>query len=371
MDIINKCGKVPAADQLLIQLIKYGKGERKSWKSFVIIEKENGKLTSSMEYNLNIKNPKRNENLDFKNEIIFIGERGEKIIKNIENQLRDLKEYIKRGGILYICDLSDEDKVWFENLIEGNLEFKNVPTTQAAKINYEPLIEGITNEQLIWAMFSATPLEKRNPNPADIVRKVPLIKTNYLNKVLIYPEGLWKIKIGEGFVIVDNIRWRTCNFPSANRLASILLTNLGIEIKQENKILEKVDYSKFISQYKTFFIDLKKFANWSYIDEPEKPGWIGHGPFRDLRDIPKGNVNFLGIPFYIISPDENNNKTIISLYGPDQLTETKEIPIDRKAEILIFLHSAAWVNCKEGKQLQNIEYDMARNLSHLSHLLKR
>ncbi|MCM8807539.1 MAG: hypothetical protein NC926_06305 [Candidatus Omnitrophica bacterium] len=351
MDLVNKSGKVPASDQLLIQLIKYGRRYEKFGKSFIIIEKENGNLTFSFEHNLGIKNLKKYESLlDLKSEIIFFGDRNESIRKEIENKVDNIIEYIKKGGIIYICDLSEEDKNWFEKLIEGKLEFKLIPTTQVTKINYDPLIDGITNEQLIWAMFSATPIEKRNPNPADIVRKIPLIKTNYFAKPLIYPEGIWKIKIDNGFVIVDNTRWRICNFLSANRLALLLLTNLGIEIKQETKIVEKTDYSKFVSQYKKFFIDLKNFTNWSYIDQPDIPGWIGHGPYRDLRDIPKGSVEFLGIPFYIISPEEND-KTIISLYGPDQLVETKEIPVNKNAEILIFLHSSAWVKAEEGETI--------------------
>jgi len=351
MDLINKCGKVPASDQLLIQLIKYGKYEKYS-KSFAVIEKKDGNLSSAFEYNIGIKKFKKYEKIsDLKENILFIGERDKKIRIEIEKKIEDIIEYVKSGGILYICDLSEDDKEWFEKIIDGKLEFKFMPTTQAKKINYDSLIDGITNEQLIFLMVSATPIDKRKPNPADIVRKVPLIKTNYPAIPIIYPEGIWKVKIGNGFVIIDNTRWRICNFPSANRFACLLLTNLGIEIKPEIKISKKADYSKLISQYKTFFIDIKNFANWSYLDEPGKPGWIGHGPFRDLRDIPKGKVKFLGIPFYIISPKENNGKTIISLYGPDQLIETKEIPVNRKVNILVFLHSAAWVQAKEGETL--------------------
>jgi hypothetical protein len=360
MDLINKCCKVPSSDQLLIQLIKYGKVYEKYGKSFAVIEKEEGALCNSLEYNLGIKKVKRYEMFsNLKENILFFGERDERIRKDIERKIEEILRYVKNGGVLYICDLSEEDKEWFEKLIEGNVDFKFQPTTQASKINYDPLLEGITNEQLIWAMFSATPLEKRNPNPADIVRKVPLIKTEYYSIPLIYPEGLWKINVEKGNIIIDNTRWRINNFPSANRFASLILTNLGIEIEPKIKILEKIDYSKLISQYNVFFIDLKNFANWNYIDEPGRTGWIGHGPFRDLRDIPKGNVNFLGIPFYIISPEENNNKTLISLYGPDQLIETGEIPVNKKLEILIFLHSAAWVNAKEGETLMKyrVRYD--------------
>ncbi|MCM8804139.1 MAG: hypothetical protein NC833_02660, partial [Candidatus Omnitrophica bacterium] len=352
MDLINKSNVVPAADQLLIQLLKYGKRGIKFGKRFSIMEKEGGKLISSMNYNLNFKDIKRIENFNPGFDILFIGERDEKIIKSIGDELGNIKKYIEKGGIVYICDLSEQDKLWFEKIIEGEIYFKTIPTTQAIKINYDPMMEGITNEQLIWAMFTATPIEKRSPNPVDIVRKIPLIKTNYPNIPLIYPEGLWKIKVGNGYIIVDNTRWRVCNFPSSNRFSILLLTNLGIEIQQEMQKIggEKIDYSKLISQYKVFFVDLKNFVNWRYIDEPGSSGWIGHGPYRDLRDIPKGKVNFLGIPFYIISPEEQTN-TIISLFGPDFLTETREIPVNKKAEILIFLHSAAWVKAKDGETI--------------------
>ena len=359
LDLINKSGIVPSADQLLIQLIKYSKRGIKFGKNFAILEKENGNIVASMIYNLNMKNIKRIEKFDENYNILFFGERDEKIIENIRNELDNIKKYIENGGIIYICDLTEKDKLWFEKIIEGEVDFKTIPTTQAVKINHDSLIDGITNEQLIWLMLSAIPIEKRKPNSADIVRDIPIIRTKYLNIPLIYPEGLWKIKIGKGYIIVDNIRWKVCNFISSNRFINLLLTNLGIEIKQDIQNIEKkTDYSKFISQYKIFFIDLKKFVNWSYIDDPDLKGWIGHGPHRDLRDIPKGTVNFLGIPFYIISPQEQN-KTIISLFGPDNLIETEEIPINKKAEVLIFLHSAAWVKAQEGETIAKyrIRYD--------------
>lgn len=360
MDVVRKAGKVPASDQLLVQLIKYGKRE-KFGKDYGIYEVENGILSSSLKYNLGIENLKQAKTLKeaLRHSVVFFGERDGKIREEIGKNFEEIKKELAKGKIIYICDLEEKDKNWFEKLIEGEVEFKIIPATQAAKINYDSLIDGITNEQLIWAMFSAVPLDKRNPNPADIVRKIPFIKTKYDATPLIYPYGLWKINIENGCIIVDNTRWRVCNFPSANRFASLILTNLGIEVEKKSKVVEKVDYSKLVSQYNTFFIDIKKFCNWSYIDEPAKPGWIGHGPFRDLRDIPKGNVKFLGIPFYIISPEENNNKTIISLYGPDQLIETKEIPVNKKAEILIFLHSAAWVQAKDGETIARyrIRYD--------------
>ncbi len=360
MDVVRKAGKVPAADQLLLQLIKYGKPERKFGRKFTILEIKDGVLSNVFRYNLGIDNLNISQNLkNISWPLMFFGERGSKIREIIEKNVEKIRKYIEEGNTLYICDLDEKDKEWFEELIDGKVDFKIMPSTQATKINYSFLLDGITNEQLIWAMFSHTPLDKRKPNPADIVRKTLKIKTEYSAKPLIYPEGLWEIKIGKGKVVIDNLRWRKCNFSSANKLALILLTNVGVEIPIKEEKIVKKDYSYLVKSKKVFFVNIKKFCNWSYIDKVNKPGWIGYGPFRDLRNIPKGKVKFLGIPFYIVSPEENNGKTIISLYGPDNKVETGPIPVNKKAEVLVFLHSAAWVNAKEGDALASyiIRYD--------------
>ncbi len=364
MDIVRKAGRVPAADQLLLQILEYGKPREKFGKNFYVVETKDGPLSSAFRHNFKLNfagSEKLPEAMDDYG-LIFLGERDEKLRDEISAGMEKIKKRINRGMVLYVLNLKDADRKWFENLIEGTMSVRLQASTQAEKINYDPLTDGMTNEQLLWAMFSAVPLDKRQPHPLDIVRHSVSIVTGYKAVPLIFPHGWWKIEIGGGFVFVDNSRWVSSGFPSADRAASILLTNMGVEISEvEKKSVEKTDYSEALKGYKTFSVGLKSHVNWHYADEtPVKPGWIGHGPYRDLRDIPKGKVEFLGMPFYVLSPAEaKDGNTIISLYRSGLPDVTEEIPVNRKVDMLVFLHSAAWVQAKDGDTLMRyrIRYD--------------
>ena len=96
------------------------------------------------------------------------------------------------------------------------------------------------------------------------------------------------------------------------------------------------------------FVDLSKVCNMGFKDEVAddgKGGWTDQGSQNDLRIIPVGEQIFAGISFNIIDPDRNKGKSCIVLYGTYKPLFPKEavIPVDRKAEVIYFLHTAAWV----------------------------
>ena len=77
-----------------------------------------------------------------------------------------------------------------------------------------------------------------------------------------------------------------------------------------------------------------------------KGGWSDEGQLNDLRDFKTGKRKLHGVTFDVIDPKQNNGKAIITLYGaattvkmPDAV---KNIPVNRKARCLYFLHAAAW-----------------------------
>lgn len=98
-----------------------------------------------------------------------------------------------------------------------------------------------------------------------------------------------------------------------------------------------------------FTVDLRKFCNMDFMDDDPgngKGGWSDEGQLNDLRDFKTGKRKLHGVTFDVIDPKQNNGKAIITLYGaattvkmPDAV---KNIPVNRKARCLYFLHAAAW-----------------------------
>jgi beta-galactosidase len=94
-------------------------------------------------------------------------------------------------------------------------------------------------------------------------------------------------------------------------------------------------------------IDLKPYANRSFTDDVEgdkKGGWDDQG-INDFRTMPLGTQTLLGIPFEIIDPKTNNDKSCIVLGGADRQyfpQSVEGIAVDQHFSRLFFLHTSAW-----------------------------
>lgn len=98
-------------------------------------------------------------------------------------------------------------------------------------------------------------------------------------------------------------------------------------------------------------IDLKPYVTTGFTDEVEgdrKGGWTDQGK-NDLRMLPVGNQEFLGVPMQIIDPARNNGKSCIVLAGPSRHYFPKKvegIAVNKKFSRLFFLHTLAWSSGK-------------------------
>ena len=86
-------------------------------------------------------------------------------------------------------------------------------------------------------------------------------------------------------------------------------------------------------------VDLRAQAN-QYLDER---GWFGDRT-RTFKDLPKGEHTFGGVPFVVYDFPTSPVPTVLMLGGngvpnsPPQ--EVKDIPVERRADVLFFLHTA-------------------------------
>ena len=81
---------------------------------------------------------------------------------------------------------------------------------------------------------------------------------------------------------------------------------------------------------------------------------------NDMRDMPLGRQDFLGIPFDIIDPTNNGDKSGIILYGsqttPGCPTEVKNIMVGRFTKKLYFLLTASYAT--PGKHIGDFKINL-------------
>jgi len=94
-------------------------------------------------------------------------------------------------------------------------------------------------------------------------------------------------------------------------------------------------------------IDLAPYANRSFSDENDNDGiggWTDQGK-NDFRTMPLGRQTIAGIPFTIIDPKSNGNKSCLILRGserPNFPAAIRNIKINGQFSRLFFHHTAGW-----------------------------
>jgi hypothetical protein len=96
---------------------------------------------------------------------------------------------------------------------------------------------------------------------------------------------------------------------------------------------------------KFFEVDLSRVVNRALADDQADDGvggWSDQGPGYDMRGLPPGRKLYDGVPFTILAP--RSCVVLQSKYRPQsKLPSRVRIPVGRKADVLYFLHSGAWI----------------------------
>jgi beta-galactosidase len=110
-----------------------------------------------------------------------------------------------------------------------------------------------------------------------------------------------------------------------------------------------------VNKKNTIMIDLKPYANRGFSDDKTndgKGGWTDQGD-NDFRTMPLGTQTLVGIPFDIINPNNNQERSCIILGGtqrPMFPKEIKGINVEQMLSRLFFLHTSAW-GSKPGQEM--------------------
>lgn len=105
--------------------------------------------------------------------------------------------------------------------------------------------------------------------------------------------------------------------------------------------------SYVVNPKRTVKIDLAPYVNRSFSDDEDgdqKGGWTDQG-VNDFSTMPLGDQTLAGIPFTVIDPAKNNDKSCLVLAGTERPYfphSVKNIPLKGTFSRIFFLHTAAW-----------------------------
>jgi endonuclease YncB( thermonuclease family) len=274
-----------------------------------------------------------------------------------------LKAFATAGGRVLVHRPTPDQQARLEALLGVRLRFfpvRNEPTDiryHVLRRTGEGLLAGVSNHELFWASaaclaeirhegcwwsyYDCPPAEQIADwflEPADADRE----RVRRLTR----PGTLLEVPLGKGSVVLSQLRWDepvADVAPTAARLRSLLLTNLGCELRSEGGAA--LARQQRLQSYDFAPVDLGPYANRGLTSDgaPGLIGWTNQGE-NDLRALPTGRQTFAGIPFHIASP-----RAAVVLYSTnannlDLPKEVKGIRIGQRADVLFFLHTAAWSN---------------------------
>jgi len=117
---------------------------------------------------------------------------------------------------------------------------------------------------------------------------------------------------------------------------------------------ETFSLAKGLDPGKWFFVNLKPKCNLNIFSQDGKTCPVTF-PY-----MPLGKQTFYGVPFEIIAPDTNENKTTIALPSkrlfPNSLPKSATVDVGHKAKVLYFLHVSYYTSA-EGEQFYQINYE--------------
>jgi len=237
------------------------------------------------------------------------------------------------GAVLFVHDADEACLPAIGDLTAG--QARVVPTEMGPLrlVRDQSLTLGLTNFDTAWRASNG-----RDLADSRIGRR--LLLDGVVGKQLFdVPGVLQEIRLGRGRVVFNQLRFgqATHDGDRARRTASILFTNLGLSMRSLSLLP--------VNEKGWFFADLRPFCN-SRLKSV-------HG--NDLRNLPTGENERAGVPFYVIPHDENQGLGAVSLSNVrvlpdgnevgrrgDHPTAVERIPVRRRVGRLAFLHMAGF-----------------------------
>ena len=268
-------------------------------------------------------------------------------VKPGEAEIEKLKKFIADGGCVLFHGVEDSNKDAAGKI--GGCEVKmgarppDFWSSRAIRISEHPVLQGITHFDMLWKKYPGIDEGRAVYNKSRLDLGAIGKSTIACDKgqSLLYPAYLWVVENGKGLLVLDNLLWNADNAAInkiSDRYLLALLNNLGVRFKviKKRPIPEKLSYEP---------LDMSAVLNRAFEDEVAEDGaggWTDQGKAQDFRafPFPKGVATFKGVPFKINRP---LGAAVLSCPARKALNPASvEIPVDKKADVIFFLHTSAY-----------------------------
>lgn len=254
-----------------------------------------------------------------------------------------VKAWVRKGGTLLVMEQN-----WGGDLSICSRMVRSVSTVFAdVVVPAHPALKGLSQANFeFWnnPAFGMTSRYALSPVGQDvIVARGPLLTESETCSVL--TDG----KSGQGRILSS--QFDACALWGIDSAASLYLRNLLISAMGDAPatIRPWVESSRNVSLSKhaeLMPIDLRPYANMAFKDDVAgdgKGGWTDQGD-NDFRMVPLGRQIFRGVPFEIIDPANNGDKSCLALKDKPTgsfVNAVNGIKVGQKLSRLFFLHTQA------------------------------
>jgi hypothetical protein len=264
------------------------------------------------------------------------------LLPRLAAQKDQLRAALDRGATIFVQDLDDASAAALSSIVGSEVRVKPFAMDHGYLVSTDPLVAGLHHGALWWKGDTNKPTDIPLQPADDQPGHVAIEGANFV--ALTRPAFLGTISVGKGRVVIST--FRTIDRPTwmSTRIGSTLLSNAGFRLVSGG-LSKKVDDSEL---YTYAPIDLSAKFNWPIVDDPAgKRGWTRAGDNNDLREFPRGRTALRGgVVYSFLDPADAQANRVIALAGTKEKgvlpSEMLDIPVNRKADRLYFLHNSAW-----------------------------
>ena len=336
LPLVERSGVEPAADHLLRQLLRYAAGPGPAAPARVgLLADPESSLKHALD-GMGLVYDSLLGSLDRETlracQVLIAGG-GPAAWKVVRGQAPALREWVERGGVLWLNRLTPDEADVPRSLLDAPCELRPADVAPMCLAEPDALTTGMSNHELYWR-------DRPIWDQMTAIRRIMDFQLAALPptaKRLTDPPGLARVPVGRGCVLINQLLWDSTqqNRLDGLRIASILLTNLGAPIGQSP--FQPVSAESFHP------IDIAAHCNLGFSGDPGS-GWMDHGPGA-LAQFPVGRQALAGALFNIIGPNDNRGKSLIALRGatrPGYPAAVSGIRVGIRARAIHFLHTCAW-----------------------------
>ncbi len=266
-----------------------------------------------------------------------------------------VKTCCTRGGSVFIDEPGIACAGQLERLTDKQIRLRPSKTFQLVKLRNGGLFSGLSNRDFYWArnadaaykQFMQNLYGRRYDYKGESMLSGEILIKN--TSFRLKPSGLVILPYAKGNIILSTIKWRkflSVKADYAKRVISTLLHNLDVRINSNTSV---VSYQP---------VEINKYANRDFRNRQNSQvkGWFGNGN-DDMRyfpvnrtgidpelnvpcpveSFPSDPVNYGGIDYKLINPDDNKGRACIVLNPPKSI----KIGIDRKVNKIWILGALA------------------------------